>query len=71
MSFAFTMGSFGDFITIIQLIRAVQTALSDSKGSRKECRKAVGYLHSFAASIESVKELLGLPAEDVDPRYEP
>ncbi|PSR71905.1 hypothetical protein PHLCEN_2v12249 [Hermanssonia centrifuga] len=52
---AFTFGSFGDIVTIVQLAFAIKKALSDSRGSLAECRMLVAYLDDFTRSMDCLK----------------
>ena len=52
---AFTFGSFGDIITIIQLAHSIQKALSDTRGSAAECRNLIAYLGAYTTTLECVQ----------------
>jgi len=54
MSFALTFGSFGDFVSVIHLLRQVQQALGDARGSFVQYQGLVDRIGAF--------QLLLLPA---------
>ncbi|CAL1699179.1 unnamed protein product [Somion occarium] len=55
---AFTFGSFGDIVTIIELVVSLRNVLSESGDSGAEYKALLSYLESFTYSLECLKPLL-------------
>ena len=58
MSASFTFGSFGDIITIVQLVWQLSQAISDSHGSAQEFRDLVDELSQYHRALDEVSWLL-------------
>lgn len=58
---AFTIGAFGDIITIVQLGQKVLHALCDSTGSSHDYQALVAELASFLEVVEGAEELIDTP----------
>lgn len=54
----FTFGSFGDIVTIAQLLQGIITALSDSKGASSEYQNLIVQLRAFADVLSSVYDTI-------------
>ncbi|TFY76554.1 hypothetical protein EWM64_g7458 [Hericium alpestre] len=62
--FAFTVGSLGDIISLIQLAKAVTKALCDSKGSSAEYFDLILEINSVVHTVESVQHELSVRGPD-------
>ncbi|KIK66314.1 hypothetical protein GYMLUDRAFT_55620 [Collybiopsis luxurians FD-317 M1] len=55
--FAFAFGSFGDFVTTLQLINSMRKALCDSTGSNAEYQQLIVELDEFVRALKSLKSI--------------
>jgi hypothetical protein len=58
MTFAPTFGSFGDFVTAVQLLRQLQLALRDVGGSSTRYQCLIKDIDAFRALISQVRRLV-------------
>lgn len=55
---AFTFGSFGDVLSLINLTVKIQKALSDSRGSSEDYQALLAELDSFSEFLNTVRDAL-------------
>ena len=61
MPFAPSFGSFGDFFTIVILIKNIINALDDATGSKSEYQHLIEALSSLVAAFQEVKLICQIP----------
>lgn len=57
---AFTIGSFGDILAIVQLAYTIQKSIRGGGTSSAECRNLVQFLDTFGRTLQWLMESLGL-----------
>ena len=58
MSLQLAFGSFGDFVTLIQIIQELATLLRDAVMMRRDIRKFHTFLNEYSETISSIKDIL-------------
>lgn len=64
MSFGPTFGSFGDFVTLVSLVKELIQVLDDCRGSSKDYRDVVSTLRIQLVALNRVGELYGAAPRD-------
>lgn len=54
----FTFGSFGDIVTIAQLLQGIIAALSESRGASSEYQNLISQLRAFSDVLRSVHDTI-------------
>ena len=58
MSLQLAFGSFGDFTTLIQIIRKLTTLIRDAVMMRRDIRRFVTFLDEYSATMSCIKGIL-------------
>ena len=58
MSLQLAFGSFGDFVTLIQIIQELATLLRDAVMMPRDIRKFHTFLNEYSETISSIKDIL-------------
>ena len=58
MSFQLAFGSFGDFVTLIQIIQELATLLHDAVMMRRDIRKLLTFLNEYSETISCIEDIL-------------
>ena len=58
MSLQLAFGSFGDFVTLIQIIQELATLLHDAVMMRRDIRKLITFLNEYSETISCIEDIL-------------
>ena len=58
MSLQLTFGSFGDFVTLIQIIQELTTLLHDAVMMRHDIQKLLTFLNEYSETISCIEDIL-------------
>ena len=58
MSLQLTFGSFGDFVTLIQIIQELATLLHDAVMMRRDIQKLLTFLNEYSETISCIEDIL-------------
>ena len=65
MSFQLAFGSFGDFVTLIQIIKELATLIHDAVMMRRDMQQFATFLRVYSATISSLSNTLRMMPKDM------